>query len=332
MGRMRSVRAKVLYSTGIVVLGLAALVAIKVSATGSWEASAHLASFDCSCCELCRGEPGVMVDHDALGQPFTVQFNEMGYRGLDPGPQTGARADLEVQLYGDSMIYGIGLQPEQTIARCLKRQMEADPALGPTRVVNFGMPMNYLVSNLNTYEHFGRQRRPDIVVFAYAAYSASTFDINARATQMRATSLSRWLSRRASGQWLLQTWQRLVHLPGGTPGERAALRAKMGRLLADQRERGTRVVFYSFFDDFEGLDDIVPEGLTHLRLSSHMSLDAYRRSHLIIAGDGHPDAAGAEFFAQQIFEGLRPLALEAQARRRGLGDRTAAGDRLPGGR
>lgn len=107
------------------------------------------------------------IDRDANGRGFQVTINRLGFRGRLPA-ETKAPGVLRVAVFGDSMVYGIGVPDGETVPA--RRQEQLLKALPGQRVevLNFGIPTTFLVTSLRAYRDYGRAFRPDVVIFTDA--------------------------------------------------------------------------------------------------------------------------------------------------------------------
>lgn len=288
----------------------------------SWRADLSYDAYRCGPGDVC-----VLTNprqRDATGREHDVQLNAMGFRGPDV-PRARARPDtIRIQLYGDSMVFGTGVDDGDDLSGALARELAARHPERLFEVQNFGNPMNYLPSNLRTYDAYGRDFDPDIVVFSYLLTGHR--DMNYRLMEIHRSPLAQALLPFAAGRWLLNAWQ--VRTAGWTSDadREQYLRQPLRAVARDVEQRGMAVVFWEFWaSGFQGLDDIAPAALGAVRVSSNLDFETYRNSDLCIQGDGHPTPKGHRFFAARLADGLEPILNGPRlAARRGLPPPTVA--------
>ncbi len=296
-------------AAGLVLLAIMFLLGSPFSGGATWDTPALMEYMDCSKASICRHFAAQeMQIVDGAGGHFEVTANSIGFRVPEPPPIDRDAASLVVQLYGDSMIHGTGVDDRDTIAQQLQEILARKFPRRNTSVMNFGMPMNYLASQLKIYETWGRDYRPDIVVFEYHGSIPSPRDINYRVRQIRESTIAGFLFNFGLGRDFInkyQTWS-----IGWFDREDAieALRPGVDLVIRDHRGRGVGVAVFSFVSDFSDLDAIFPSDLPVVRIASGFEgWEGYRASGLIIPGDGHPNPNGTRVFAEAIAGGLTPL-------------------------
>lgn len=294
---------------GLVLAFAAAIVLLLVSDRfdGGWGATAMVSSMDCSEGGICRHHPNEeQVLHDANGEPFTVRANSEGFRGAEPPPAEPDPTRFVVQLYGDSMFHGTGVDNEDTIAAQLQEVLQARMPEREVVVMNYGMPMNYLVSALRIYETWGRRYHPDAVVFEFVATAAR--DVNDLVRQIQSSAVMRVLFRFPLGRRLINRYQNLTVIRQSDPeDEIAVVQPGFSLLASDQAERGTAVYFFAFTDEFDRLPPFVPEGLTYETIPTGLrTWTAYETSEYAIPNDRHPNPTGTRFFAERMADAIAP--------------------------
>lgn len=238
---------------------------------------------------------------DGAGGTFEVTSNAIGFRGNESLPAERVADTLVVQLYGDSMIHGTGVDDGDTISAQLQEDLKGRFPSLEVAVMNFGMPMNYLRSQLEIYETWGRRYHPDIVVLEYHGHVPSPRDINHRVRQIRESTLFSQLFRFSLGRRVINRYQTWAIGQYSKSEALAALRPGVELLANDQRERGVKVAVFSFVSDFTDLDEIFPPDIHLTRIDSGLKgWEGYRASPYIIAGDGHPNPKGTRMFASRI--------------------------------
>jgi len=271
----------------------------------SWDAPLQVTHMDCEH-GICRDHPNARrTIQDATGALFEVIANAEGFRGADPPPPGEG---LVVQIYGDSMIHGTGVQQDETIAVQLQTRLRAALGTDAVRVVNYGMPMTYLVSSLRIYEVWGRPGEPDVTIFQFNGGVPRPRDVHTLVQQIRS---SWWMSRVFQtdlGRAMVNRVQRAWVENYRETEAIEVLRPGMELLQRDQTERGFDVVFFSFTSTYDDLDRVVAPDLRYEKVTTSLSTwEEYQRSPYIIPGDGHPNATGTAHFADAIAETVLPL-------------------------
>lgn len=303
-----SLGKKVLFTTvvslGALILGVALLRMTVLRPGGrTWQAAVMMEQLDCSVGGICRRRPGTLTERDATGNERLIRINSIGFRGPEPLPDTPGR--LTAQVYGDSMVFGTGVEDDETLPAALAAALsEGSPGI-EAHGANFGLPMNYLRSNLLAYEHFGRQYRPDVVIFCWTGSAVNPRDMNHRVEGINDSALLSWLSRRSWGLGVVNFLQISSHRLYTTGGALRHLRELARPLLEDQRAHGTRVYVHHWWagtNDDPNARRWHPEALEVTQVPSELSLQAYRESAYCIPGDGHPTPEGHRYYARRIAE------------------------------
>ncbi len=300
--------------TGGTIAGFVLLIAVlMLSGWGgggaAWDTPALMDFMDCSEASICRHFPSRdMQVRDGAGGFFQVTSNSIGFRNPEPPPTNRDEASLVIQLYGDSMIHGTGVDDEDTIAMQVQSILAKRYPAREVYVMNFGMPMNYLASQVQIYKSWGRAYDPDIVVFEYHGNIPSPRDINYRVKQIRESRLAGFLFRFALGRSLINRYQTWSIGRYDRDDALDALRPGLALVDRDRRDRGLRIAVFSFVSEFGDLDAIFPNDIEVVRIGSGLhGWDGYGASEYIIQGDGHPNPTGTRMFAEKIAQGLLPI-------------------------
>src|SRR5262245_30046439 len=152
---------------GLACLAVAAalLLLTSTSNVGQWHAELSYAAYTCGKGDICF-LPN-QRQRDANGREYRCSLNRLGFRGADLGLQRDRSDTVRVQVYGDSMVFGIGVDDVEDFPSALQRALSQRHPERRFEVQNFGLPMNYLPSNVRAYFAYGRDFDPDVVVFAY---------------------------------------------------------------------------------------------------------------------------------------------------------------------
>ena len=322
-----SPRGRALWSARAwVVQGLAALLVGAVGVVllagrspggGGFHADVSLGDYDCSQGRVCKLLPK-LVRHgtDGSGRVFHYTTNAAGFRSPELPPEARTEGALRVQVYGSSPVFGLGVDDGDTLPEQLARALAVALPGRQVEVMNLGLPENFLVSQLETYDGIGRAYRPDVVVFVQAEATRLS-DMNARVRQIKRSRVLTALLATPFGQNLVNRWQNgaseLTHLLFGR-GMARVVRGHMERLAADQRERGTEVLVFQLHGALDDVRRAVPEGLRWEGLTSGLAYDAYIASPWVIRGEWHPTAEGHRHFVA-MFAPAVASALERVAAR-----------------
>jgi hypothetical protein len=94
------------------------------------------------------------------GRTVNLGINSLGFRGPEIAPDKDSRR--RVLFLGDSIVFGTGLEPAETIPARLEE------ILGPSaEVINAGIPGFCLVDEAATLVEWGPPLRPDIVIVGF---------------------------------------------------------------------------------------------------------------------------------------------------------------------
>lgn len=286
--------------------GGALFIAQRANRSGrSWHAEVMVDVLDCSHGEVCHMHPSTngRSSYGTEGKTFEWKTNRLGYRGPDRAA-TKAPGLLRLQVYGDSMIFGSGVGEGETLPDQLEAQLRRALPERVVEVQNFGMPMNYLRSNLIVYRDFGRAYSPDVVLFWLTGNWFNPKDMNHRLVQIHNSPVLEHIRRFDWGRWLINTWQ--VGTQDLFSRRRAIqdLRERFELLARDQKQSGTAVVLFSYWEEPDGIREVVPQGLHVAKLWAGLTMDQYRE--WAIPGDGHPTAEGQAHFARWLTDELLP--------------------------
>lgn len=296
--------------------GLAALFVLFVAVLALWlfgEERWHAElSFDDYACDdagICPMRPKISRrSADGTGHIYRFTTNSAGFRGVD-WPAPGSHPDtFRIAVLGSSPVFGLGVENAETLPVQLQRRLAELMPERKVEVLNFGLPENYLASQLVTYARFVRPLEPDLVVFVQPDL-VHTRDMNERLLQLHRSSLLKRLLKTPWGGVIVNRWQYLTLALGQRwRGDEAGLvRDRFGPVLEDQRSRGLRVLMFNYAGSFSPDARALPSGLAYDVFTTGLDPEQYRSSGLAIPGDGHPNAAGHAKFAAQLAEHLSPL-------------------------
>jgi hypothetical protein len=275
--------------------------------TATWYASVALKELDCTHPEICRLKASASYDsYDATMTPFRVRSNSLGFRGPERSETRPEPRTLRIQLYGDSNTFGIGAHEGQTLADDLEAILRERHPDRPVEVMNFGLPANFLRSNLIAYRDFGRRFTPDVLVFCqHRLGGLRANDINWRVRQTRESPVLGTLMKLGPpGRFLVNAWQ--TSNTDGVPFKE--LSQEYSRLWApvieDVRARGMRLATFSFVETPGTPKAIFPAEVPVARIGSDLTEQQFLKGPYVIPRDGHPNREGVRHFATLLADGL----------------------------
>lgn len=143
-----------------------------------------------------------------------ITTNEHGFRA---GPFTTKGERRRIVMLGDSILFGIRLAESETLAGRLSRKTGLE-------VFNLGIPTYHLPQKIATYEHYGRNLAPDLVIL-----QMKPGDLIDRQPLM----VSAWQRRIPLLLWIHYRLYRIAAHDGEREAGRAAMRAWVDRMRAD---------------------------------------------------------------------------------------------------
>jgi len=155
-----------------------------------------------------RLRPG--VETTLLGAP--VRVNRLGFRGpeITPAPAPGVH---RVLVLGDSVVFGQGLEEEETVSGVLAVRLNAGGA-GRYEVINAGVPGYDAVAEARLLETVGVAVRPEIVIvgtslndYDVAPMYSPTGVLMNKALDQRAGTLADRSEFLALLRWLYASWR-----------------------------------------------------------------------------------------------------------------------------
>ncbi len=103
-----------------------------------------LANYDCAQSEVCTLLPGLDIHTVAgSGHPYRYTTNKSGFRRPELPPIARDPGVFRLQVYGFSLIFGLGVDDRETFPEVLRRALSAALPGRRLEVMNFGLPMNY---------------------------------------------------------------------------------------------------------------------------------------------------------------------------------------------
>jgi len=135
-----------------------------------------------------------------LEWPTIVTINKDGYRDIEYS-QKKAPGVYRIILLGDSIVFGLGVNLEDTFAKVLERQLNQTG--NRYEVLNGGLPNSAPYFQLHFFKNTFSGFNPDMIIWFYSPSDYNCFDI-ATAPRMAANS---YLREQAGG--LFQKWEEL---------------------------------------------------------------------------------------------------------------------------
>jgi lysophospholipase L1-like esterase len=137
-------------------------------------------------------------------------INSAGFRG-DDFPAQKTTGKTRIAILGDSVAYGYSVPLEQTFARLLEQQLNADGY--NAEVLNFAVNGYSTVAELELYKTRVREYQPDIVLLAYVLNDPlpAAFVVQSVGSARKQVDYFRKLSRYSQlGAWAYLRWQALL--------------------------------------------------------------------------------------------------------------------------
>lgn len=280
----------------------------------TWHAHVALENLDCSHPEICRLKPSTqLTQHYGGGGTFEVRSNALGFRGPDRNETRVDARTLRIQLYGDSFTYGIGADEGRTLADALETTLRERHPTRAVEVMNFGLPANFLPSNLVAYRDFGRRFTPDLVVFCQNRLGGlRANDVNARVREIRSSRLLSSMMGWGAGRYLVNAWQTANVDRMDDDALAREYTQLWGPVIEDHKGLGMQVAAFSFVDEPGVPSDIFPSTLSITRIASDVSDAQYQAGPYVLVGDGHPSREGVRHFAGRIADAVERMHLYAE--------------------
>lgn len=120
-----------------------------------------------------RGASGVVGHEDV---PFHIDTNGEGFRDIDH-PLVAPPGTFRVAMFGDSYIFGIGIEQPDTLARRLDQEMNKTDPAKHYDVMSFGLPGLNMEGMGRVTQSMGLKYRPDVATYSFIADDVSRVDI-----------------------------------------------------------------------------------------------------------------------------------------------------------
>ncbi len=137
-------------------------------------------------------------------------INSAGFRGAD-FPTKKTAGVTRIAILGDSVAYGYSVPLEQTFARLVENQLNADGY--PAEVLNFAVNGYSTVAELELYKTRVREYKPDIVLLAYVLNDPipSAFVVKSVGSAKQQVSSFRTLAKYSQlGAWIFLQWKNIT--------------------------------------------------------------------------------------------------------------------------
>lgn len=269
-----------------------------------------------------RNRPG--LEGTFWGVP--VAINALGLRDEEIGPRPADEA--RILFLGDSLVFGLGLEAEDTIPRQLEDQLQhrADGALR-YRIVNMGTISYNSEQESIQYESLGAALDPQLVLLFF---TANDLEPKMWVFERRRSLIARVAQRSYAASLLAMLyWDLRVRLTGhddrfpyridmaSQPGW-ATVEASLGRIAALCRQRGIPFVLLAR-ERYPRLLALAGRlGFPFLAVNPVVDDPRWRdrdiSTYLVSRVNGHPNRRGAEADATVIRERLESLGLLPRAR------------------
>jgi hypothetical protein len=113
--------------------------------------------------ELFTLPPGEVRESSRFRPPVVYQVNEHGFRG--PGwALAKAPGTARVALIGDSYVFGIGVEQQETLDVALKQRLLEHAGARSIEILNLGIPGDNITSHVDAFAAASRLLAPDAVV------------------------------------------------------------------------------------------------------------------------------------------------------------------------
>ena len=267
--------------------------------------------------------PDFEYTHETDEFRVVYRSNALGFRDEGPAPAPGVR---RVAILGDSFSFGYGVPFEETFGALL------DASLAGAAVQNFALPGYGMDQMWLTQREHVLPLRPALLIVAFISddFSRSLtahrflMGLNKPAFELDGGALRPQSPERRPPAWLedipnrsylwagVRHFMRLVghHYPIGTWWE--LNRAILDEIRADAEAAGSRVLFVYLFTrkprPFPGLTKYM-----QATSADFVDLGSPPRT-LTFPGDGHPNAEGHRYIADEILEWVRREMPELMAR------------------
>ena len=287
---------------------VAALDRTFVPARARWNAVLARNMFDLSAPHVCRLMPETPpYALDANNVRHSVRVNRQGFRGRDFVLARARPDDLRVAIFGDSLVFGIGVDQHQTLAVQLEAALRAELPGRGVEVMNFGVPCTTIVTAASNALHAALPYQPDAMVFSMST-NLAPFDICARLRQIERSRVLRWMITWPRGIELVNSLQQRVFSLGVEEAAQSRTLAALTELVPVQRREGFVLAFFQFWNG-PGLDETLrsvrPPELDVLTVRDGTDFATYTQ-RWAIPGDGHPTVEGQRHYAGMLARALAP--------------------------
>lgn len=248
-------------------------------------------------------------------------INSAGFRGAD-FPAHKTTGVTRIAILGDSVAYGYSVPLEQTFARLVEKQLNADGY--PAEVLNFAVNGYSTVAELELYKTRVREYKPDIVLLAYVLNDPipSAFVVKSVGSAKQQASFFQTLAKHSQlGAWIFLQWKSITQRFDqknnyqsiyANPNLWNATTQALGDLKTMTQEDGAKfaTVVFPLLLDFNNypMRDIHQQvnstlqtnGITHIDLLNDFSTHPYESLRPHPKDDTHPNAIGHAIAAEKI--------------------------------
>jgi hypothetical protein len=236
----------------------------------------------------------------AGGAPVTYRINALGLRK----PDFELRKEdgvVRIALIGDSFMFGIGIDDEDTLPRHLAAELTRRWPTPRFEVLNLGIPGNNLSSHVELFSTATEQLDPDVVVLGLTlANVLSRWDEQVArrdARRMSAFSFVRFLI----GDAVESLWAMLFLERSTTPAGLEHLDRQMSRLdqIRNRAAKPSILVLFGFSPWETTVADHLKQTPDSIVIPNRTTLPEE-----FIPGDGHPTSIGNQRSATHIADTL----------------------------
>lgn len=248
-------------------------------------------------------------------------INSAGFRGAD-FPTQKTSGVTRIAILGDSVAYGYSVPLEQTFARLIEKQLNADGY--PVEVLNFSVNGYSTVAELELYTTRVREYQPDIVLLAYVLNDpipAAFVVKSVGSAQKQAFSFQQLAKYSQLGAWTVLQWKNIMqkidqknnyHDIYKNPDLWHATTQALDKLKALTQQDGAKLavaVFpllldfnnYPMQDIHQQIDDVLQKDkITYIDLLKDFSTQHYMALRPHPNDDTHPNAVGHAIAAKRI--------------------------------
>jgi hypothetical protein len=236
----------------------------------------------------------------AGGAPVTYRINALGLRQPD-FDWTKEEGVVRIALIGDSFMFGIGVEDEDTLPRHLAVELARRWPTARFEVLNLGIPGNNLSSHVEMFTTATERLDPDVVVLGLTlANDLSRWDEQVARRDARRISAYSFV-RFLVGDAVESLWAMLFLERSTTPAGLEHLNRQMSRLdqIRNRAAKPSILVLFGFSPWETTVADRLKQTPDSILVPNRTTLPEE-----FILGDGHPTSIGNERSATHIADTL----------------------------